>query len=61
MTPPKPSDLHASNELDRRIQEAHHTMLTFLDRGYSEDTALELTDITLTRLDRRTLLDSVDL
>ena len=61
MTPPKPSDLHAANELDRRIQEAHHTMLTFLDRGYSEDTALELTDITLTRLDRRTLLDSVDL
>lgn len=36
-------------------------MLIFLDRGYSEDTALELTDITLTRLDRRTLLDSVDL
>lgn len=60
MTPPKPSDLKPT-ELDRRIQEAHHTMLTFLDRGYSEDTALELTDITLTRHDRRTLLDSVDL
>lgn len=60
MTPPKPSDLKP-NELDRCIQEAHHTMLTFLNHGYSEDTALELTDITLTRLDRRTLLDSVDL
>ena len=61
MTPHKPSDLRPATELDRRIQEAHHTMLTFLDRGYSDDTSVELTDITLTRLDRRTLLDSVDL
>lgn len=60
MTPPKPSDLKPT-ELDLRIQEAHHTMMVFLDRGYSEDTAVELTDITLTRHDRRTLLDSVDL
>ena len=60
MTPPKPSDLKPT-ELDRRIQETHHTMLTFLDHGYSEDTALELTDITLNRNDRHTLLDSIDL
>jgi hypothetical protein len=60
MTPPKPSDLKPT-ELDRRIQETHHTMMMFLDRGYSEDTALELTDITLNRNDRHTLLDSIDL
>lgn len=60
MTPPKPSDLQPT-ELDRHIQETHHTMMAFLDRGYSEDTALELTDIALNRNDRHTLLDSIDL
>lgn len=60
MTPPKPSDLQPT-ELDRRIREAHRTMQFFRNRGYSEDTALELTEITLTRHDRHTLLDSIDL